>query len=555
MFCSKCGTENADSAKFCKSCGQALSLARPEVQSVQQDGVVSEDKKLVSQQLTQKVKELPKKAVWGIIAAAVAVLVLIVSVIATRNTINLDKYIKIEATGYDGFGTVTTTIDWDAIEKKYGKKIKFTQTAQTEYGGLLNLVTPMDVLQENIGVNVEKQDKLSNGEEVSYTWEVDEELSKYLNCKVKYKNKKFKVSGLKEVATFDAFADVDVTFEGVGPNGHINIKYNGKELSDSDFTCDSYDGLSNGDVVVVSIREDNIDEYAKSLGKIPAKASKEYKVKGLESYLTKASKLNDETLKSMQAQAEDVFHANATDWDEEVSLESLTYLGTYLLNAKDAEVWGPQNSLFLVYKVRTNINYADGGTSFAGPCEYYWYICYDNVLVSSKGKSSNNLTDYSTPSDSYIFDSGVDDGWFGTLKWYFDGYASIDDLYESVVTSNRDDYNFEDNVKEKASASAENNEPSAKNEAGYVLPESNSKLLTEDDLKGLTKEDCRIARNEIYARHGRKFKDEDLQNYFNSCDWYKGTIESDDFNESILSEIEIKNKDLIVAFEEKNGYR
>lgn len=81
------------------------------------------------------------------------------------------------------------------------------------------------------------------------------------------------------------------------------------------------------------------------------------------------------------------------------------------------------------------------------------------------------------------------------------------------------------------------------------------KLLTKDDLKGLTSEECKIARNEIYARHGRKFKDQDIQTYFDTLDWYKGTISPEDFTEINLSDIEIANKDLIVSYEEEKGYR
>lgn len=70
-------------------------------------------------------------------------------------------------------------------------------------------------------------------------------------------------------------------------------------------------------------------------------------------------------------------------------------------------------------------------------------------------------------------------------------------------------------------------------------------------MEGLSDEECKLARNEIYARHGRKFKDEKLQAYFDARDWYEGTIEPDDFEESLLSEIEIANRDLLVAHEEK----
>ena len=77
----------------------------------------------------------------------------------------------------------------------------------------------------------------------------------------------------------------------------------------------------------------------------------------------------------------------------------------------------------------------------------------------------------------------------------------------------------------------------------------------EADLENLTQEDLRIARNEIYARHGRKFLDEGLQEYFNGKSWYNGTIEPDDFKEDMLSEIERTNEDTIVNYETKMGYR
>lgn len=74
-------------------------------------------------------------------------------------------------------------------------------------------------------------------------------------------------------------------------------------------------------------------------------------------------------------------------------------------------------------------------------------------------------------------------------------------------------------------------------------------------MEGFTAEQCRLARNELYARHGRLFDDEELQNYFNSCSWYQGSVSAEDFDESMLSEIEMANRDLIVEYEEEMGYR
>lgn len=88
----------------------------------------------------------------------------------------------------------------------------------------------------------------------------------------------------------------------------------------------------------------------------------------------------------------------------------------------------------------------------------------------------------------------------------------------------------------------------------YILPESDSRYISESELMGLTAAECSIARNELYARHGRKFKDEGIQNYFNQFDWYIPLIEPEDFKESVFNVYEIANRDLIVRYEKKHGY-
>ena len=40
----------------------------------------------------------------------------------------------------------------------------------------------------------------------------------------------------------------------------------------------------------------------------------------------------------------------------------------------------------------------------------------------------------------------------------------------------------------------------------YVLPDSDTKLLTDADVSGLSAYDLYLARNEIFARHGRMFE-------------------------------------------------
>lgn len=89
----------------------------------------------------------------------------------------------------------------------------------------------------------------------------------------------------------------------------------------------------------------------------------------------------------------------------------------------------------------------------------------------------------------------------------------------------------------------------------YFLPTSSSEYLTVSDLAGFSQDDCRMARNELYARHGRRFADPNLQAYFDALDWYEGTVEPADFDESVMNEYELANRDMIVQYEKEMGYR
>lgn len=81
----------------------------------------------------------------------------------------------------------------------------------------------------------------------------------------------------------------------------------------------------------------------------------------------------------------------------------------------------------------------------------------------------------------------------------------------------------------------------------YVLPESNEKGLSADELRDLGEDRLRIARNEIYARYGRSFQDEALAQYFQKKAWY---CQSETIDDTVLSETELANRDLILQAEQ-----
>ena len=262
----------------------------------------------------------------------------------------------------------------------------------------------------------------------------------------------------------------------------------------------------------------------------------------------------------------------------------------------------------IVCEYRENAGYFDDG----GAPQYFWIIEYADQELRYGG-----VFDYSYESEGgsatrYEFQDGVYTGETCDYRWwiddseegfqaegeyadrqaaltaFFDGYQirtssliyeyplgyDLRGVFETVLSSENDmklcfelttratdswygdssGYTFEtvcrteNEWSDQAAA-----DTGAAADTDYILPDSNTRYLTREDLAGLSAEECRIARNEIYARHGRRFKDEALQSYFDGKDWYAGT--TDEVTDDMLNAYELANRDLIMAYEEEQGYR
>jgi hypothetical protein len=63
--------------------------------------------------------------------------------------------------------------------------------------------------------------------------------------------------------------------------------------------------------------------------------------------------------------------------------------------------------------------------------------------------------------------------------------------------------------------------PSTAVATGFLFPDSDRRYLSRAELSSLPTAQLRIARNEIYARKGRYFRDQELAAYFGRMAWYK----------------------------------
>ena len=392
MRCKNCGSMNADGAKFCESCGAAL-----ESVNKQQSQSNTESKVSNPTGSPGSLKKLPKNIIFGA-AGAVAVLFIIVIVAFAMNSgkvIDLNKYISFESSGYDGYGKASISVDWDKLEKDYGKKVKYSSKGKKEYGVLTYAFEPMSVLRDAVSeISLDKSERLSNGDKVKYTWKVSDDTTKSINYKLKYKDGEFEIKKLNELSKFDPFEDVNVSFSGIAPNGKAEIAYSGGGdiLHEYNFKLDKFDKLKNNDTVTVSLNldEDQIASMADRYGRIPEKMSQTYTVSGLETYVTQYSELPQDFIKEVNDKAKEVVKEYTDSaYGEGTTLSDLKYEGYALKTGLD-EVY---NGLYIVYsRVLTSTDSKYVTTKMYYPVAFRTLMLTDKVTYKSGpeiiGKSS-----------------------------------------------------------------------------------------------------------------------------------------------------------------------
>lgn len=117
--------------------------------------------------------------------------------------------------------------------------------------------------------------------------------------------------------------------------------------------------------------------------------------------------------------------------------------------------------------------------------------------------------------------------YFGSQPWY-----NPDENFKDEELSGNDKVNVETIVKYE----------------NKIHQDLSAKPITRALLEGLFLEDAKQMRQEIYARHGKVFKEPWLQKYFSSFDWYKA---DPNFTDASLTEVEKKNIATIAAYEKR----
>ena len=204
--------------------------------------------------------------------------------------IDLNEYVQVVFEGYDGAGKAEVKVDREAFLEKYQGKLRWKDRADRKRGDAAEAL--MDSVEALLRESEELQNGwLSNGNELLIRWQNKNFANRIANAEVSAESFHVKTEGLKEPGSFDAFAALEVVFEGLDGEGaavktveHSGLKY--KYNLDYKIV-DKKDELSNGDTVTVSIGgAEKEREIIRDYGMKPLEMTKAFTVEGLITYTT-----------------------------------------------------------------------------------------------------------------------------------------------------------------------------------------------------------------------------------------------------------------------------
>ena len=350
-------------------------------------------------------------------------------------SIDVSDYLDYKIEGYSSQGVLTYEIDYEAILDDNDEQLhKCSETT----------------LKKALKGAWDKTSELANGDEIKFKWDInDGKIKEKFNVVLDAEDIKVKVKDLEEFPEFDPFKYVDVEFKGRSPEGQAELKIDSSSPIRVSYELDRSRDLKNGDTVTVSVTASNLADYCTEMGyKLAGSLSKEFKVEGLEEYVTKISDIDEDMIKLLSQQAKDVY-VSKCDFSEDESLDSVEYYGLYFATLKDGvkSEWGhsAHNRVYIVLEATvSNSN---------GKVKYYYYVSFDDLVKTKEGKTEiYDLYSNQYP-DGYMFFGSISGEAFGDTRnqdktFCYAGDFKTEDIYNNVLRPLSEFYtvdkNFED---------------------------------------------------------------------------------------------------------------
>ncbi len=296
------------------------------------------------------------------VCALVAVLFTVLYVFlndASKTTIDLKDVTHITLTGFDGEGVLTATVD---VDEKYG------------------------AFYETVSVDFSKSSGLTNGDEVTISFNYDKNAAKTYNLKVKASDMHYTVSGLvaaTPVSENDLFEGLDINFEGIAPLATASLDASNTRFKDvvTYQIIDEKEYYDAGETIRVRAVFDAAD-----LEKLDYKATvdseeciKEYIVEDVDRYITDTDQITDEMMASLKKEALTLF-TDANEYGMRIFCDA--GLMPVYVNKKTTFKWSSPNYISSYLNVLREESYGKTGTHVNDI-----KLCYESVISQADGKA------------------------------------------------------------------------------------------------------------------------------------------------------------------------
>lgn len=296
------------------------------------------------------------------VCALVAVLFTVLYVFlndASKTTIDLKDVTHITLTGFDGEGVLTANID---VDEKYG------------------------AFYETVSVDFSKSSGLTNGDEVTISFNYDKAVAKTYNLKVKANDMHYTVNGLVRatpVSQNDIFEGLDINFEGIAPLATASLDISNTKFKDvvTYEIIDEKEYYDAGEIIKVRAVFDEADlEELTYKATVPSEECiKEFIVEDVDRYITDTDQITDEMMASLKKEALTLF-TDANEYGMRIFCDA--GLMPVYVNKKTTFVWSSPSYISSYLNVLKEDSYGKTGTHVNDV-----KLCFESVISQADGKA------------------------------------------------------------------------------------------------------------------------------------------------------------------------
>lgn len=324
-----------------------------------------------------------KKLAFGVATTTLLCLILTGCGIG-KPTVNLNDYVTVTSSGYDGYGSIYVSFDYEQIVKDYADKL--SNKLDTQYFGNKTASIAAEYVffyYKPYAVAYETSRNFCNGDTVDLSWNTNDDgikmLKSVLNLNYTYKNFSYTVADLTELREVDPFENINIDYSGMDGEGtlyslintYIDIGNGNKIGYDLQADLGDNNAWSNGDTLHVSLEAEG-EMLAERYGIKLTRKEADVELIGFPYY---AYENPEEIIECLTEESLDNAMNAITDWMNDSEDRRIELVGALYYYQDENNAFSlrnnPHNQLVLIYHVENDV--VPGG--------WYTYLAPNNDVM------------------------------------------------------------------------------------------------------------------------------------------------------------------------------